>query len=153
LQQGTERFVRELECPVIADRDIDSKRNSARLDDSNRLWMAILRHKEVVSFATFGLTMEHHHRLGSCRSLIQKGCVGYFHARQIDDHRLIVQQRLEAPLGNLCLIGRVLRVPGWILQDATLYDRWSHRAVIPHTDVAAEDFILAGQLPGARQQL
>ena len=58
------------------------------------------------------------------------------------DHRLEIQQRFEAALGNLGLIRRVLRVPAGIFQNVALDDRRRDAIVIAHADERAENLVL-----------
>ncbi len=63
---------------------------------------------------------------------------------QIGDHRLEIQQRFEAALGNLGLIRRVLRVPAGILQNIALDDGGRDAIVIAHADEGPENLVLGG---------
>ena len=86
----------------------------ARFDDGKGLGMTGFGDKKGVFGRPACQAVEHHHRLGGSRSFVEQRGVGNLQPRQIDDHRLIIEQRLQAALRNLSLIGRVLRVPGWI---------------------------------------
>ena len=57
------------------------------------------------------------HRLGGGAGLIQQGGVGDRQAGEVGHHRLEVEQRLQAALGDLRLIGGVGGVPGRAFQD------------------------------------
>jgi hypothetical protein len=69
----------------------------------------------------------HRHRLRRRRRLVKHGGVGDLHPRQLDDHRLKVDQRLEAALGNLSLVRRVLGVPAGVFEDVPLDNRRGDR--------------------------
>ena len=81
-----------------------------------------------------GQAPRHGHRFGRSGRLVQHRSVGDVHAGQVDDHLLKVEQRLEAALADLGLIGRVGGIPARILQHVAL-DHFRHeRAVVAHAD-------------------
>lgn len=51
------------------------------------------------------------HGLGGSCSLVQQGGVGHGHASDVTDHGLVVEERLQATLGDFRLVGRVLSHP------------------------------------------
>lgn len=51
------------------------------------------------------------HGLGSRRSLVEQGGVGDGQARDVTDHGLVVEERLQATLSDLRLVRRVLSDP------------------------------------------
>lgn len=51
------------------------------------------------------------HGLGGGRSLVQQGGVGHRQARDVTDHGLVVEERLQATLGDFRLVGCVLSHP------------------------------------------
>src|SRR3546814_16437491 len=55
-------------------------------------------------------------------------------AGQVGDHGLEVEQGLEAPLGDLRLVGRVGGVPARVLEHVAPDHRRGHRAVVAETD-------------------
>ena len=59
------------------------------------------------------------------------------------DHRLEVQQRLQPPLRDLRLVGRVLRVPARVLQDVALDHRRRDAVRVAHADERLPDLVLA----------
>ena len=101
------------------------------------------------------------HGLGRGRRLVEHRRVGDRHAGELGDHRLVGQQRLEAALRDLRLVGRVGRVPGGVLEDVALDHRRGEGPVVAlaqqggaHGDVAGEaaelvEHLLLGD-PGAQ---
>ncbi len=61
---------------------------------------------------------------------------------EVGDHRLEIQERFEAALGNFSLIRRVLRVPAGIFQNVALNHRRRDAIVIAHADERAADLVL-----------
>ena len=57
-----------------------------------------------------GLGHGHHHALGGRGGAVVEGGVGHVQARELADHRLELEDRLECPLGCLGLVGGVGRV-------------------------------------------
>ena len=86
--------------------------------------------------------VRHRHRFGGGGGFVEHGGVGDVEAGEFADHRLEIQQRFEAALGNLGLIRRVLRVPAGIFQDVALNDRRRDAVVIAHADERAENLVL-----------
>ena len=80
----------------------------------------------------------HGHGLGGGGGLIQQRGIGDVQPGQVADHRLEIQQRLQAALGDFRLIRRVLRVPAGIFQDVALNHRRGDAIVIAHADEGAE---------------
>ena len=75
-----------------------------------------------------GDLVQHVHRLGGGRASSSSEALAIVKRRQVGDHRLEVEQRLEPALGDLGLVGRVLRVPAGILEDVALDDRRRDRS-------------------------
>ena len=74
------------------------------------------------------------HGLSDRGRLVEERGVGDVEAGEVADDRLEVEERLEPPLGDLRLIGRVGRVPGWALEDAAADDGRGDRVVVAETD-------------------
>ena len=87
------------------------------------------------------------HRLGRGRGLVEQRRVGDVEPGQVADHRLEVQQRLEAALGDLRLVGRVRGVPGRVLQHVPADDRGRDRAVVAEADHGDRDRVARGEAP------
>ncbi len=95
------------------DNNLDPQRLAAHLHDPDRLRVAIRRDKERVArpLVPAGGGVAHGHPLGGRRALIEERRPRERQAGEVRHHRLEVQQRFEAPLGDLRLVRRVLRVP------------------------------------------
>ena len=134
----------------VADDDFDPQRFRPRLHDGDRLRMAIIgdEERDLAHRRTFGAgdVRAHRHRLGGGGAFVQQRCVGQRQAGQVAHHRLEIQQRFEPALGDLRLVGRVLRVPAGIFQDVPLNHRRRDRVVIAHADERAEDLVLRRDL-------
>ena len=99
--------------------------------------MAVVGDEEPVALVARDVE-RHAHRFGRRRGLIEERRVREREARQIGDHRLEVQERLEPPLADLRLVGRVLRVPAGVLEDVALDHGRRDAVVVTEPDEAAE---------------
>ena len=86
------------------------------------------------------------HGLGGRRALIQQRGIGDRQAGELADQGLEIEQRLQAPLGDLGLIGGVGRIPGRVLEHMALQQRRRHGAVVAEPDQAATHLIGTGDL-------
>jgi hypothetical protein len=102
--------------------------------------MAVFRNEENIS--AVAQTERHRHGFGGGGGFVEHRGVGDIERGEVGHHRLKIQQRFEPALGNLCLIGRVLRIPAGIFEDAALDDRWRDGVVITLADERAEHFVL-----------
>jgi hypothetical protein len=93
----------------------------------------------------------HAHCFRRRRRFIQQRRICQRQGGQVGDHRLKVQQRLQPPLRDLRLVGRVLRVPPGVLQDVPLNHRGGEGVVIPLADERFDNAILLRQLAQFRQ--
>lgn len=89
----------------------------------------------------------HGHGFGSGGGLVEERGIADLHSGQVSDHGLEVEQGLQAPLGDLGLVGGVLGVPAWVLQQVALDDRGQVRVVVAHAQVRLEDLVLVCHLP------
>jgi hypothetical protein len=91
--------------------DRPAERLGAGLDQLDRLRMAGGVDEEGLGLR-LGDALGHRHAFGGSGRFVEQRGVGDVEAGEVADHRLVVQQRLEAALGDLRLVGRVGRVPG-----------------------------------------
>ena len=103
--------------------------------------MAVLVDEERASLR-LGNTLRHCHRLGRSGCFVEKRGVGDVEARQVTDHGLVVEKRLEPSLGDFGLVGRVSRVPCRVLEDVSLNRGRRVRAVVALPDQRRE-FVVA----------
>ena len=103
----------------VADHDRDTDRLGPGPDHGDRLWMRVPVDEERTA-GVLGQPTGHRHRFGRRRALVEHRGVGEVHAGEIGDHRLVVQQRLQAALADLGLVRRVGRVPGQAGFSSTL---------------------------------
>jgi len=153
LHQRAEDLRPELEAPVVADRDLDPPRPRTRPHHLDRLRVAPLRDEEDRLPLAPLHRPAHRHRLGRRRRLVQQRRVRDRQPRQVDDHRLEGQQRLETPLRDLRLVRRVRRVPPRVLQDVAQDHRRGDRVVVPHPEVRPVDPVLRRDRPQLREHL
>ena len=129
---------------MVAGHDAHTERLRAGPDDGERLRVAVLRDEEHV--APVGLLAEHaprhHHRLGGGGRFVEHRRVCDLEAGQVEDQGLEVEQRFEATLRDLGLVGRVLGVPARVLEHVAQDHRGRDRAVVAHAEVAAVDLVL-----------
>ena len=130
------------------DHEVDADGNGARFQQGQGLRENRLAHVEPVRlFLRAGpASMQQGHGLGRRGGLIQQGGVRDLHPRQVHHHGLVVEQHLQATLGDLGLIGRVGRVPARILEDVPKDDRRRDGVGVPESDVARHDAVARGEL-------
>ncbi|MDF9802427.1 hypothetical protein M2436_000974 [Streptomyces sp. HB372] len=93
------------------------------------------------------------HRLGGGGALVEQRGAGGGQPGQLGDHRLEVQQGLEAALGDLRLVRRVGRVPGGVLHDVAQDDGRREGAVVAEADHRGQHLVAVGQRPQLGQDL
>ncbi len=99
-----------------------------------------------------GPELEHHaHRLGSCRGVVEHRAIGEREAGERGDHRLEVDECLEASLRDLGLVRGVGGVPARVLKNVAGDDGGGGGAVEAQADERAEIAVLAGNLLEAGQ--
>ena len=85
------------------------------------------------------------HRLGGGGALVEQRRVGGRQPGQVGDHGLEVEQRLEAALGDLGLVGRVGGVPGRVLEHVAPDHRRRDRRVVAQADHRLGGTVLRGE--------
>ena len=135
-----------------AEDEFETEIAGARLEHVDRLREAAGVDEEAVR-RRFAHAPCHRHRLGSSGGFIEQRGVGEFEAGQVDDHLLVVEQRLQTPLGDFGLIGRVGRVPARILEHVAQDDRRRPRVGIAHADQRFVGLVLARDRLQRRQRL
>jgi hypothetical protein len=111
-----------------------------------------VRHEEHAALA-LRVLVGHVHRLGRGGGLVEQRRVGQRQTGEVGDHGLVVEQRLEPTLGDLCLVGRVGGVPAGVLEHVALDDRRHDAAVVAQADVTLADPVATRQLLEPREQL
>ena len=124
--------------------DLYPERREACLQDCDRLREAVGVHDDSVCVDR-GAPAHEGDGLRHRRPLVEQGGVGRVEARQIADHGLEVQERLEATLADLGLIGGVRRVPGRALEHVALDDAGGDRAVVAESDHRLGDHVVRGE--------
>ena len=82
-----------------------------------------------------GVAARHHlDGLGDGGGFVEKRGPGHRQTRQVRHGGLEIEQRLEAALRNLRLVGRVGGVPAGVLHDVAADDRRSDGVVVPGAD-------------------
>ena len=128
-----------------ADLQLDAERFRAAAQHLDGLREAAIRHQERAVGVAELLALhavQQRHRLAGRRSLIQQRGVRHRHPRQVRDHRLEIEERLEAALGDLGLVGRVGRVPARVLEHVAADDAGNQRVGVTEADEAAEHLVL-----------
>ena len=128
----------------VVDDDLDLQRLHPRLHDGDGLRVGVFTDKDLLRPGLTAQAQGHREGFGDGGAFVEQARIGDLHAREVDDHRLVVEQRLEAALGNLGLIGRVGRVPGGILEDVSLDDAGDNDVAVAHAQVRFRRLVLRG---------
>ncbi len=116
-----------------AEHQVEAEKTGARFKYVDGLWEAAGIDKENIR-CRLADTPRHVHRLGRRRRFVEQRSVGQFQAGQVDNHLLIVEQRLQASLRNLGLVGRVRRVPARVFQHIAQDHLGRQRVGVTHAD-------------------
>jgi hypothetical protein len=147
LQQQTEGVVQR-ELGGRPDLETDVERLGAAAYDVNRLRKAAVGHEKHALLPRRCLLrlqpVKHRHRFGRRGTLIEERCRRNVHARQVLDHGLEIQERLEPALGNLRLVRCVGCVPAGILEHVPQDHAGRHTVVIAHPDKRTRDRVALG---------
>ena len=130
---------------MVANDDRDAERDRAGLDDVDRLRVALFGNEEDAMGAGVAVfeAVTHHHGLGGGGTLVEHGGIGDFETGEIGDDRLKVEQRFEAALGYLGLVGRVGGIPAGVFEDGALDHTGGGGVVVTGADKIAENLVLA----------
>ena len=130
---------------MVAHDDFELERLGAGLHERDGLRMARLGHEELRPLVVRRhRAMTKRHGLGGGGGLVEHRGVGDVETGEVADHRLEVEQRFEATLGNLGLVRRVLRIPAGVFEDVALDDRRRDAVVVAEAEVGFENLVLAG---------
>ena len=152
LKQNAEHLFADRRFPPITDDDVHAASVSARLHHLDRLRMALVRDEERLLARLAVHAVRHGHRFGRRGAFVEQRRVRDLEAREIDHHRLVGEQRLESPLGDLRLIRRVRRVPARILQHVALDDRRRDAVGVTEPEIRSRDLVAAGDGPQRRER-
>ena len=130
----------------IADVEHDPHGGCARRQHSQCLWMGVGVHHEGHGTGAIH-PVQQCHRLGGRGRLVEHRCVRDREAGQVGHHGLEVQQRLEAPLGDLRLVRRVGGVPAGRLEHVAPNHCRRDRVVVAQTDHRDADGVGRGHPP------
>ena len=142
LEQHTKHLGGNRRRTDVAHRRCNAARVRARLHHPDRLRMATRVDEESVLRVAPLCLVRHEHGLGSRGTFVEQGGIGDLQAGEVDHHGLVVEERLEPPLGDLGLIRCIGRVPAGILQDIALDHRRRERIVVAVAQIRAEDPVL-----------
>ena len=121
----------------------EAQRRGAGLNHFDGLRMAIGRNQKDIAFG-FDRTLGQGHGFGSSGGLVQHGCIGNGHGRQVGDHGLEIDQRLHAALADFGLVRGVGGVPGGVFQNVAQDHARHMGAVVALADEVFENPVLAG---------
>jgi|GEM_PF-5238960 len=133
-ERAEDRGGAEVERRGVAGVHRDAQRLGPGANDREGLRVAVARDEERLRRLGPGDGMQERHRFGRRGALVEQRGVRDRQSGQIDDHGLVVEQRLEPPLRDLGLIGRVLRIPAGVLEDVALDDRRRDGIGITHSN-------------------
>ena len=121
-EQRAEAAVAAIDGVDVADDELDADRLGPGAQHGDRLRVGVVVDDEAVR-RRLRQTPGHRHRLGGGGRLVEQRGVGDVEPGELGDHRLEVEQRLEAALADLGLVRRVRRVPGRVLEHVALDHR------------------------------
>ena len=124
---------RPVEIAGRPDLHLEVEGGRPRADHVDGLRMAVRIDQEPLRLALSDAA-RHRHRLPRRRRLVEQRRVGELHAGEVDDHLLVVEQRLHPTLAHLRLVGRIGGVPGRALEHVAPDHRRGVRPVVPHAD-------------------
>ena len=156
LQQSPKNgSIGQINLAVITHQNLDVERRGAGMNQINGLRVAKLRYKKSFGFflSRRPHAVQHRHGFGSGGGFVQQRGVGNFHARQVNDQRLKIQEHFQASLRNFGLVGRVGRVPRRIFQHVPQNYVGRNGVVITRADIRFENLILLRQLLELFQKL
>ena len=149
LHDGAELAACEFVFVVFIDDQFDSERFAARQQHVERLREDVAIDEELVAALLDGFARtqrkHHSHRFGGGGALVEQRAVADLHARERDHGGLEIQQRFEATLRDLGLIGGVGGVPRGVLEDVARNGGRHGRRVIAHADERAQGAVAVGQ--------
>ena len=125
----------------VGEDDLKAERLGARAQHLDRLRVAVAGDHDRVALALDAAPGQRH-RLGGGGRFVEHRRVRDRHAREVADHRLEVDERLEAALRDFRLVGRVSGVPGRALEHVAQDDARRVRAVVALADEALEHAVL-----------
>src|SRR5471030_1224271 len=123
----------------------DAERLGARFDHFARLRQHVVGHVEHLRLR-FTDALDQRHRFGGGGAFVEHRRVGDAHAGQVGDGLLEVQDRFEAALRNLRLVGRVGGIPGRVFEDVTQHHARRVRVVVALADHRLEHLVFRGDL-------
>src|SRR5665647_1124326 len=145
----------------VRDHEGQADRVGPALQHGEGLRQALGVHDDDAGLAPLHGSPHQQHGFGDRGRLVQQGGTGDRQRRQVGDHGLEVEQRLQPALADLGLVGRVRRVPAGVLQHVAPNHGGRVGAVVPEPDhrgqhcVAVRDGVQGGQhlglAPGRRQ--
>ena len=88
----------------------------------------------------------HHHRLGGGGAFVEQRGVRHREPGEVLDHRLVVDERLETALRDLCLVRRVGGVPARVLEHVAEDHRRRDRVVVALPDEGPQHLVVGGEV-------
>ncbi|MNO41057.1 hypothetical protein D3C76_312210 [compost metagenome] len=145
MQQQAEVAVQAfaLKLGLFTDHHLDTQGLGTGAQHVEGLRVAMARNEKRRGLV-LGQALAEGHGFGGGRGFVEQGCVGDFHAGQVADQGLEIQQRFQAPLGNFRLVRRVGGVPGRVLQQVAQDRRRRVAREIALADVVAKQLVLRG---------
>ncbi len=111
--------------------------------DLDRLGVAVRGDEKAGALAAMD-TSAHAHGLGGGGGFVEERGVGQWQPGEIGHHCLKDQQRFQAALGNLGLVGGVLGIPTGVLENAALDDPGHDDAGIAHAQPRPGGLVFLG---------
>ena len=130
----------------VGDHDLDPHPLRPGADDVDRLRQGVSVDDEGSGRVALRAAYERH-RLGGGGPLVEEGRVRGGQAGEVADHRLEVEECLEAALRDLGLVGRVGGVPRGVLEHVAPDHRWGDGAVVTQPDHRLGRAVLGRECP------
>ena len=138
---------------MITDDDVHPAHVRTRANHVDGLWVTELGDEERVLIGLASHGVRQRHGFSGRGGLVQERGIGDLEPRQVDHHRLKVEQRLQSSLRDFRLIRCVGRIPAWVLEDVSLNRRGRNRVVEPKAEERPGELVLVCQRAQRRQRL
>ena len=141
---GRAQLLRAPHSRDVSHHDVDAERDRPGVHDGPGLREDMLVDEEDRVGRCLAGAAHERHGLRRRGALVEQGRARRGQRGEVADHRLEVEERLEAALGDLRLVGRVGGVPRRVLEHVALDDRGREGVVVAEPDHRGRHVVEAG---------